>query len=150
MTALRPCWLFLLLLVAPFGLTGQELPEVPEFSTVRIRSAPYTGEATLLRLAPDTLDLGVEGLSQPVLVPIETITRLEYRRSATRRERATRGALWGGGIFGVMGFAITDRAEDQSGFEVGLAHAIPGALIGACIGLLIPRSRWERVSLGGR
>jgi hypothetical protein len=139
--------LFALFPLTSVPLEAQAQLAVPSHATVRIQSPVYSGEGTLVRMDADTMELGVRGLAQPVRVPVSSLTRLEYRRPATRRERATRGAIWGGAIFGLSGAALTDRDEDTSGWSVALAHAIPGALIGAGISLAIPRSRWERVPL---
>jgi len=127
---------------------AQETPTlVPNFSTVRVESPAYSGVATVTRVLPDALELGVQGRPDPLVLPLATLTRLEVRRRATAWERASRGALWGAGIFGIMGFALTDRAEDVSGAEVFVFHALAGAALGGAIGVVIPRNRWDRVEL---
>jgi len=138
--------LALLLTGAPPALGQQRVP-VPQFSTVRLGSPEYTGVATLVGVGSDSLELGVEGLSESIFVPVRTVARLEYRRPATGRERATRGAMWGAGTLGVTGFLIADRGEDTSQFEVALTSVLAGAVWGGAIGLLIRQSRWERVEL---
>jgi hypothetical protein len=138
----------LLLWMGAMPAAAQEAaPLVPDFSTVRVESPVFSGVATVTRSLPDALELGLQGSSTPIVVPLAELTRLEVRRRATAWERASRGALWGAGIFGIMGVALTDRAEDVSGAEVFAFHAFAGAAIGGGIGLAIPRDRWDRVEL---
>jgi len=142
--------LLLLVLMGAPPAVAQAVPDVAPFSTVRLRSPVYNGEGTLLRVGPDSLEVGIQGLSQSISVPVSSIARLEYRRPARARERAFRGALWGGGVFALAGALFTDPIEDTGRVEsVVVYHALPGAIIGAVIGLAIQSSRWERVDLRG-
>jgi hypothetical protein len=143
----RSITLLALLLASASPALGQDRLPVPRFSTVRLGSPEYTGEALLVEIRADSLELGVEGLSRSILVPIGSIQHLELRRPATRRERATRGALWGAGTLGILGFLLTDRGEDTSEVEAALYSLLAGGLWGGAIGLLVPQSRWERVDL---
>ena len=136
-----------LLLTGAVPALGQEGPTVPGFSTVRLSSPEYTGVGTLMSVGPDSLELGIEGLAQSIMIPIPSVARLEYHRPATRRERATRGALWGAGVLGIMGALLTDRDEDTGPVEVALYSVLAGGLWGGAIGLLIPQSRWQQVEL---
>jgi hypothetical protein len=141
-----PLGVFLLLALAGApSASAQLVPEVAPFSTVRLRSPVYSGEATLLSIGPDSLQVGIQGLSRSIGIPIASISRLEYRRPARARERAVRGALWGAGIFAVTGALFPDPVEDASPVEMAVVYAIPGAIIGAVIGLAIRSTRWERV-----
>jgi hypothetical protein len=138
------------LLAGALPALGQERPVVPAFSTVRLTSPGYTGVATLVSLGSDSLELGIEGLTQPIVVPIRSVDRLELRRPATRRERATRGALWGAGTLGILGPLLADRDGNTSSAEVALHSVLAGGLWGGAIGLLVPQSRWEGVQLPER
>jgi hypothetical protein len=135
------------LLAGALPALGQERPVVPAFSTVRLTSPGYTGVATLVSLGSDSLELGIEGRTQPIVVPIRSV---ELRRPATRRERATRGALWGAGTLGILGPLLADRDGNTSSAEVALHSVLAGGLWGGAIGLLVPQSRWEGVQLPER
>ena len=106
---------------------GQERPAAPAFSTVRLSAPAYTRVATLVGVGSDSLELGIEGLSQPIVIPIRSVDPLEFRRPASRRERAARGALWGAGPLGIMSPLLADRDEDTGLVEVALASVVAGA-----------------------
>jgi hypothetical protein len=141
--------LLLLVLMGAPSAVAQAVPVLAPFSTVRLRSPVYSGEGTLLRVGPDSLEVGIQGLSQSISVPIGSIARLEFRRAARARERAFRGALWGGGVFALAGALFPDPIDDAGPVEMAVVYAMPGAIIGAVIGLAIQSSRWERVDLRG-
>jgi hypothetical protein len=139
--------LLLLFFLAAPAASGQAPVTVPESSTVRLASPAYTGVATLAEVRPGSLELDLARPEQRISVPIESVTRLEYRRSATKRERATRGALWGAGTLGVAGFLMTDRGKDTSEVQAAFYSLLAGAIWGGVIGFVIPQNRWQPVHL---
>lgn len=146
-----PLLLPLLLLVvgtaAAPSVAAQDAPIVPPGSKVRIASPLYTGESIFTRMEEGRLEIWVQGQVEPVRVPRGSVTRLELQRLATRREGATRGALWGGGILGPLGILMTDRAEDDRLLESAAYSVLAGVLWGAAVGFFIPQHRWEPVPL---
>jgi hypothetical protein len=100
----------------------------------------------------------------PIDVPIDRITSLEISRGKSRSGGAGRGVFIGTPIGAVLGLiAASSDASDrtywdyQSGRmdtlsrgELVLYSAATGALIGAAVGALIPKERWERFDLAPR
>jgi hypothetical protein len=97
-------------------------------------------------------------------VPIERITSLEISRGKSRSGGAGRGVFIGtpiGAALGLMAASSdasnrtswnyeTGRIDTLSRAEIVIYTAASGALIGAAIGALVPKERWERFDLAPR
>ena len=158
-------------LVVPFLFAAAptargQLTEAQPGARIRV-SAPgvvaggYVGtviarESGLLRIAsPNT---------PPIEVPIDRITSLEISRGNSRAAGAGRGV----GVGGVIGLAVgvvgalsgednrtyfnydTGRRDTVSRAAIVGYSVFSGALLGAAIGALIPKERWERFDLAPR
>ena len=125
---------------------------------VTAHSIPGRRIGSLVSLDGDSLRYTRWDTSSVVAVPLESVARLERsigRRSNTGRG-ATLGALIGGGFGLFLGIAAS---TDNSGWwevgpeEIAAATAVAGvagAGLGAVIGSLSKRDRWEPVTLTPR
>jgi hypothetical protein len=106
----------------------------------------------LVAVGSDSLALGMDGLPESIFVPIRTVVRGEYRRPATRREPATRGALWGSATLGVMGFLLAVRGGEPTQLEAALYSVLSGAVwirVEEALHHLALGSGWGERRLGG-
>lgn len=154
---------FLLAAVPP--ARGQ-ITEAQPGARVRL-SAPgivaggYVG--TVLAREPGIMRVGSPN-TPPIDVPIDRITALEISRGKSRAAGAGRGV----GVGGIVGLALglvaavsdeetrtyfnydTGRRDTLSRGEVVAYTTFSGALIGAAIGVFVPKERWERFDLAPR
>ena len=157
------------LLLILFGVAQPmhgQLTEAQPGARVRI-SAPgvlansYVG--TVLAREPGILRVGSPN-TPPIDVPIDRITALEISRGNSRSAGAGRGV----GVGGVIGLAVglvaaaaddesrtyynydSGKRDTASRFEIVAYSTFSGALVGAAIGALIPKERWERFDLAPR
>jgi hypothetical protein len=95
--------------------------------------------------------------AMPVTVPVSSLTSLEISRGKSHGRGALKGALWGGGVFLVLGVVMpieecdentpSNICGDESRAEGVVWAATGGALTGALIGAIIGAERWERAAL---
>jgi hypothetical protein len=147
----------LVILVEAQSLTAQ----VEAGSRVRVTTVPASPGrriGTLVSLDRDTLRWSRWDTTSVIAVPVASVARLE--RSTGRRSNTGRGAMIGGLIGAGFGlFVGIAAATDNSGFlQVGVDDiaavtgigGAAGAGVGAIIGSLSRRDRWEPVSLTPR
>jgi hypothetical protein len=160
------CALALPLLAAAAPLARGQATEAQPGARVRL-SAPgivagsYVG--TVLAREPGIMRVGSPN-TPPIDVPIERITSLEISRGKSRSMGAGRGVFIGTPIGAVLGLiAASSDASDRTYWnydngridtlsrgELVIYTAATGALIGAAVGALIPKERWERFDLAPR
>jgi hypothetical protein len=132
--------------------------QVEAGSRVRVTTMPASPGrriGTLVSLDQDTLRWSRWDTTSVIRVPIASVTRLE--RSTGRRSNTGRGAMIGGLIGAGFGLFLGIAAStDNSGWwevgagEVAAVTAIVGAGgagVGALVGSLSKRDRWEPVPL---
>lgn len=95
--------------------------------------------------------------AMPVTLPMSALTSLEISRGKSHGRGALTGALWGGGVFLVLGVVLpveecdentpSNVCSDESRAEGVVWAATGGALTGALIGAIIGAERWERAAL---
>jgi hypothetical protein len=154
----RALGMFVLLQVG-FLLEAQPLlAQVEAGSRVRVTTAPATPGRRIGRLVSldtDTLRWSRWDTTSVIAVPVASVARLE--RSTGRRSNTGRGAMIGGLIGAGFGlFVGVGASTDNSGFlDVGVEEiaaltgifGAAGAGVGALIGSLSTRDRWEPVPL---
>jgi hypothetical protein len=147
------------LLQAGFLLEAQPLPaQVEAGSRVRVTTAPASPGrriGTLVSLDRDTLRWSRWDTTSVITVPVASLARLE--RSTGRRSNTGRGAMIGGIIAGGFGLllGIGASTDDSGWWEVGVddiavvtaIFGAGGAGVGALVGSLSTRDRWEPVPL---
>jgi hypothetical protein len=150
----------LLLLQAGFLLEAQPLPaQVEAGSRVRVTTSPATPGrriGTLVSLDTDTLRWSRWDTTSVIAVPVPSVARLE--RSTGRRSNTGRGAMIGGLIGAGFGLFLGIAASTDDGWDVGVDDmaAVTGIVgagglgVGAIIGSLSKRDRWEPVPLTHR
>jgi hypothetical protein len=108
---------------------------------------------TVLQRSPDTLRVGSPN-NMPVDVPIARVSSIEISRGSSRLLGTGHGAMWGGAIGLVIGIAGTASCGDcyfgARKEEMIVQSALGGAELGAIIGAIIGRERWERFNLAPR
>jgi hypothetical protein len=154
--------LVLALLLAAMPPARGQVTEAQPGARVRL-SAPgivagdYVG--TVLAREPGIMRVGSPN-SPPIDVPLDRITSLEISRGKSRSGGAGRGVFIGAPIGAVIGLLASGNASDRTYFnydngridtlsraELTIYMAATGALIGAAIGALVPKERWERFDL---
>lgn len=116
---------------------------------IRLTRMPGARVEGIVTATSDTMVTLQWGDSSVSRIPVVTIAAIDRRGRSTAR-----GALWGGGIGLVAGFAYglligeiacseTDCTRAEVGAVVGGLGAVSGAVLGAGIGFAIPR--WRRV-----
>jgi hypothetical protein len=153
----------LLLLARP---AHAQYTEAQPGSRVRI-TAPgvvagsYAG--TVLAREPGIVRLGSPN-TPPIDVPIDRITVFEISHGKSRSAGAGRGVAIGTPIGAVLGLVAASsdasnrtywdynsgRMDTLSRGEIVLYTAATGALLGAAIGALVPKERWERFDVAPR
>ena len=152
--------LVLILQVALLLETQPVWAQVEAGARVRVTTHSHPGRriGSLVSLDGDSLRYTRWDTSSVVAVPLESVTRLE--RSIGRRSNTGRGAMLGaliGGGFGLF-LGIVASTDNSGWWEVGpeeIAAAtavvgVAGAGVGAVIGSLSKRDRWEPVTLTPR
>jgi hypothetical protein len=146
-----------LLLVLPVvttqPLAAQGWPGVFPGAEVRIVSSQYQGQATVVRVHAQSLELVVTGLDGTVVVPAPGVQRLDVRVRRTGWHGARRGAIWGG-LIGAAAGAFGDPPEEEDGLwgssgGVILGTGFIGAGFGAAVGAIFPGKRWVPVAIPG-
>lgn len=87
----------------------------------------------------------------PFLVRIPELERIAISRGRSRVLGAGMGALWGAGIYAVLGLSVGLSDCDGCAYQVDAAEAtaafaLAGASAGAMIGVIVGRERWERLT----
>ncbi len=116
-------------------------------------SSPGRRIGTLVSLDQDTLRWSRWDTTSVIKVPIASVARLE--RSIGRRSNTGRGAMIGGLIGAGFGLFLGIAASTDDGWDVGVDDmaAVTGIVgagglgVGAIIGSLSIRDRWEPVPL---
>jgi hypothetical protein len=122
---------------------------------VRIVTTEWGGDGIVRKFTPEHLVLSpVPDLrGESLRIPLAQVRQLHVAREVARSPGLGRhvlvGALSTGGLGALMGAGTEYGAEAVVG--LGLAFALPGAVIGAAVWALRPRSavRWEEVRLPG-
>lgn len=146
--------LILAAVVAVAGIDARaQLAEVEPGARIRFAApsrfgAPVTGivlerHGDTLKVAPST--------GAPLLVRIPEIERIAISRGRSRVLGAGFGALWGAGIYAVLGLSVGLSDCDGCAYQVdaseaAAAFALAGASAGAMIGVIAGRERWERLT----
>lgn len=126
-----------------------------------IVAGSYVG--TVLAREPGIMRVGSPN-TPPIDVPIERITSLEISRGKSRSAGAGRGVFIGtltGVVLGIVAAASDEENRTYFDYEQGRRDtlsrgevigytAFTGAVIGAAIGALVPKERWERFDLAPR
>jgi hypothetical protein len=154
----RALGMLVLLLVAFLLETQALLAQVATGARVRVTTMPATRGrriGSLVSLDRDTLRWSRWDTSSVIAVPIASVARLE--RSTGRRSNAGRGAMIGGLIGAGLGLfvGVAASTDDTGFFEVGAEDVAAvtailgagGAGVGALVGSLSSRDRWEPVGL---
>jgi len=147
----------LMLPLAPAGAQSGALEPGTRVRVEAPRCVPYPVEGTIVSRRGDALRIE-RSRGNAVTVPIATLTRVEVSRGRSRLAGALRGGLWGAaaglgvGVVSVVASngCVGDCSDEPSDREYLLATPAAGALLGAGVGALIGRERWERVPLPAR
>ena len=166
-TILLFCALFTLGLV--FDTIAQEKTKFSSGTRIRVWTAEFSGKrmtGTVLSSVGEIITLTVKGQSDPLMVPVTSINRLEVTKG--KKSKIVTGAVVGlfagaslGAIVGYFGTCSTDQqrqACELDSYSVGetkAANAVIGAgvlgglglLLGTVIGAVIKVDRWEEVPL---
>jgi hypothetical protein len=145
------------------GALSAQVAEVSPGARIRFRAPPVVATrvtGTVLERRADTVLVGPEKGS-PFTVPISAFTSLDISKGKSRAAGAKVGALWSTGFYALYALAIASGGDScdgratcattndpTAGELIGFTAA--GALVGAGIGAIIGREKWERVPLGGR
>ncbi len=142
-------------------MVAQE-PTLPAALQPRVRiSSPRPGGSAIvgnvLGLTGDSLIVRQEGRASPLLLPLETVGRIEL--SEGRHARTGRGALIGlvsGAVLGT-GLVVAAASNEEPGdFEglltflalvTGVGVSAAGVGIGALVGSFVHTERWREVPL---
>ena len=155
--------LILIGVLSQTSVLAAQVAEVSPGARIRFRAPPAVAtrtKATVLERHGDTLRVGPERGS-PFDVPIRTLTTLEISRGKNRWEGAKVGAIWSAGFYALYALAIASGGDSCDGRATCAATNDPtageligftaaGSLVGAGIGAIIGREKWERVPLGSR
>jgi hypothetical protein len=128
-------------------------PPVDVGARVRITAAAPTGQlqktiGRLVAIEADRLTLAVEGRPAPLVVPVDSLVRLER---SVRKSKRWKGALLGFGItMAAIVLASTDTTCDDSGAP-GCSYVGEGLLYGFVLGLpaaglgalIAPGEKWQ-------
>jgi hypothetical protein len=144
----------------PSAAGAQRAADLPAGARVRLetRGPVPPPEATLVRVAADTLWLRYAGMADTVGVAFVHVRRLE--RSVGRRSASGQGALTGalvGGALGAVFGAVSTSGNNEScavscpsrstaATTLGAMGAGLGLLVGVAVGAAA-REAWERVPL---
>lgn len=133
--------------------------ELDPGTRIRLRApAAVAGQLTgvVIGRSNDSLTVSRSN-AMPVTLPLSALTSLEISRGKSHGRGAMKGALWGGGVFVVLGVVIpmeeclegtsSNTYNEGSRAEGVLWTATSGALTGALIGAIIGAERWERAAL---
>jgi hypothetical protein len=135
---------------------------VPLGARLRL-DAPSIGgrtKAVLLDWRGDSLRIATAG-GAPVVLPLSAVRSIEVSRGKSRLLGVGVGALWGAGIYGALGLAIIARWDPGCEHVVGECHPPNklgamvlmlegGAMLGAIVGAIVGRERWQRLPLPAR
>ena len=142
--------------VAPARVAAQGTLSIPVGSTIRVRSAPFTGAGFAAWATDDTLTMIVSRQPDPIRLPLASLTSLEARIKNTPRRMALRrgvmGFLAGTAVWGLSHAFVDYEAvyPYQKGYTsltragAFALYAGSGAALGAAWGALRPGSRWEK------
>jgi hypothetical protein len=154
--------LTLVVLASP---AGAQLRELQPGARVRVSAPEVLGarlEATIVARRGDTLSLVPRGTA-PVELPISSLSQVEMYRGKSRLAGAKRGLLWGLAIGLPLGAVSTagdnkdwNQVDDTcdpalkdcatySDLEQVAVITAGSAMLGAGIGAIIGKSRWERL-----
>jgi hypothetical protein len=133
--------------------------ELDPGTRIRLRApAAVAGQLTGVVIARSNDSLTVSrSNAMPVTVPFTALTSLEVSRGKSHGRGALKGALWGGGVFLVLGLVLpieecdestpSNICGDESRAEGVVWATTSGALTGALVGAIIGAERWERAAL---
>jgi hypothetical protein len=146
---------------------GAQLQELQAGARVRIWAPSVLGgrtEGFIGARRADTLSV-LPTTTSPVDVPISALTRVDLYRGKSRSAGALRGLIWGAAI--AAPFAVIaalgdngdwntvdpscdsdlDQCDMYSDASLVASTVGGGALIGAAIGAIVGRARWERLQV---
>jgi hypothetical protein len=149
----------LLALAGTAASAGAQLTELQPGARVRVTAPGAIAgrlDVTVISRTADTLVIASPSLAS-VPVPISRITSLEVSRGSSRVAGALYGAMWGGAIGVGLGlltessYGCSDCYYDNgSRGEWVIAGGIAYGSIGAVIGAIAGRERWESFDLARR
>jgi hypothetical protein len=143
-----------------FNAAQAQFDEVLPGTRVRVQAPGVVAEryvGTVLERRADTLFV-TNAPGSRVAVSTRTITSLEIDRGRSRGAGAKVGAIWGAGA-GILGGLLTmsQRNNDYEGEADSIsapawiaASTVGYALVGAGIGAIVGRRRWERFDVPSR
>jgi hypothetical protein len=145
------------------GSLSAQVAEVSPGARIRFRAPPVVATrvtGTVLERRADTVLVAPEK-GAPFTVPISALTTLDVSKGKSRAEGAKVGAIWSAGFYALYALAIASSGDScdgkttcattndpTAGELIGFTAA--GSLVGAGIGAIIGREKWERVPLVGR
>lgn len=150
----------LALLLAAAPLSAQ-VAELTVGARVRVRAPEaVAGRLTgvIIARGGDTLTV-TRSNALPLTLRVPQLTAVEVSRGRSRWLGARHGALWGGGVMGVLGVLFVDGAttcegagpnqtcREATAVESAAYGAVSGVLLGGLIGAFVGRERWQHLSL---
>lgn len=154
------------LLLVPMSSGRAQLTEAQPGARVRVTAPGVvagTFVGTVLAREPGIMRVGSQDTA-PIDVPLDRLTSLEISKGKSRAAGAGRGTVVGGLVgLAVGAVAALSDDEDRAYYNYStntrdttsrgamVAYGVfTGALIGAAIGVFIPKERWERFDLAPR
>lgn len=142
---------FLLVAVLSCGAAIASAQNIHEGIGVRVRAPSVLFarfEGVFLGRQGDTLIFGNDERG-PIRVPASAITSLDVSAGKSRAQGALRGALWGGLTMAALALSMVNDPEvydpqvDGSKFSYITDVGMGGAMLGAAVGVLVPRRIWK-------
>jgi len=155
------CFTVIALLTSLFAAPAHaQFKELDPGTRVRLQApSAVAGKLTGVVIARSGDSLTVSrSNAMPVTLPVSALTSLEVSRGKSHGHGAAKGALWGGGVFAVLGLVlpIEDCPDGTSSDTCSAAGsrtegvlwaAASGAMAGALVGGIVGAERWERAAL---
>ncbi len=141
----------LVFMASPLAVVNAQTPAaIRPGERIRIVSPTYTYEGTVVNLSSDTLVVEPDGWGGAVLVPLNSLTRIDVRSGRTWARGAGLGAILGatlGGVGGALVAVFGEPGMDIGGVVV-IALGVGGGL-GALVGAMTATVRWKDSGVTG-
>ncbi len=143
MPAILRVFVVIILAVVPATAFAQALVPLSPGTRVRLFAASYAYEATFVEFRADSMVVQPDDWGRSIIVPLETVSRLDIRRGRRWVQGAGVGALVGGALGGAASLLLNALSNNLDPSPAARMGVVSGSVVGAAVGAVVAGHRWK-------